>query len=121
MHLGVHGHITDKTGAGLLFEATPDGSYAVYDTRACLGAWLAVGGGWLHASDHGWLPIAMGGHTPPVLLAPHPAVPSAVPAEVVTNEPAWPLMVQWRDEVSAMHAMVGSARGAGCRMGGRGV
>lgn len=47
---------------------------------------------------------------------PTPPRPSAAPAEVATNEPAWPLMMQWRDEVcSAAHAVVATARGAGWR------
>ena len=30
-------HITDANGDGILLEATPDGGYAVYDTRECAG------------------------------------------------------------------------------------
>ena len=32
-HIGLHFHVTDSSGDGLLIEATPDGSYALYDTK----------------------------------------------------------------------------------------
>lgn len=32
-YLAVHLHLTDRTGAGLLVEGTPNGSLALYDTR----------------------------------------------------------------------------------------
>lgn len=48
MYAGGHFAIADATGAGLLLEALPDGSFTTYDTA------------------------------------------------VVTNEPSWPLMMEWR-------------------------
>ena len=31
--MSAHLHVTDKSGAGLLVEGTPNGSFALYDTR----------------------------------------------------------------------------------------
>ncbi len=33
--MSAHLHLTDKSGAGLLVEGTPNSSFALYDTREC--------------------------------------------------------------------------------------
>lgn len=90
--MGLHLHITDGTGDGLLLEGTPDGGFATYDTRECR---TAPAPGRRVGVAPGPGPAAHPKPMSALLTCPpgHHGIPPS--AAVLTNEPSFPAMKKW--------------------------